>query len=526
MDTDIQKAEDSISATESVVASHLSSDSDTFRQTRIPRRYLSLMRAMSNGESTRKSDTSVQAMDYFDIMILGLTGQGKTTTADKLLIANPTPVDYSLYEEAPTMGSQQVTLEDLSAWFIPNENFSFEQISTRMKNLVFYRRLENPHLEINAAHDSDMYVNQKTVACELFSNETTRVRVLDVPGFFGVVRNANHDISHKVDIDHFNIMGNILQIQVSMAMRFKRILYFLPCRDSLRRPSAALQQELVLMFHCYGRSIFEAMVLVATLGPSSYNKGDPVTMSDEELELSRRNLQDMLRVFLPDNTPNPPIIFISLRDTCEEVLKKVQDAEVAKENLRLELNFFECAHCSMTVGERNGERVACITSDNWSQSILNEHSYCHPYFVPKYTTLQKVTEWISYTLRTITMGEQQNVPDLSAEVCSVCQQTKGTKGCMKLGSKYKDVVIEHVKMKTGTHRLLRQEEEMTAAIPSTAEIEESSGLETLSTEECSDSIDAIHLIGYQEEMQDVHVQRQKVKVDIEPPACYSQASIQ
>ena len=202
------------------------------------------------------SKESIQAMGYYDIMILGLTGLGKTTTAEKLLIANPTRVDYRSIK-GPEMLDK---IQDLSAWCVSDH---LEQNSTRMRNLSLYRSLENPHLEINAAHESGVQLNG-TTECDLFSNETTKVRVLDTPGFLAA-RHRNKTLCLKAQG-----ITNILKIQTAMRMRFKRILYFLPCRDTLQISSLTLQHELQLMYSSFGRSVFNVMVLVATLGPSTY----------------------------------------------------------------------------------------------------------------------------------------------------------------------------------------------------------------------------------------------------------------
>ena len=221
---------------------------------------------------------SIRALDYYDIMILGLTGQGKTTTADKLLIANPERIDYkSRYPEPddqnPRVEKQEVIIQDLFIWHIPKEEDSLKRISTRMKNLAYFRSLPNPHKEVNQSHESKMHVNDRTRSCELLSNETTRLRVLDVPGFLSAVKVVDQQISGittNAMASHLSAMRNILQIQAAMAMKFKRILYFLPCRDTLQLSNAALQQELQIMEYYFGRSIFKKMVLVATLGPTTY----------------------------------------------------------------------------------------------------------------------------------------------------------------------------------------------------------------------------------------------------------------
>ena len=50
---------------------------------------------MSGADTDEHHTTTVQAgigesgINYYDIMVIGNTGQGKSTTADKILIANP-----------------------------------------------------------------------------------------------------------------------------------------------------------------------------------------------------------------------------------------------------------------------------------------------------------------------------------------------------------------------------------------------------------------------------------------------------
>ena len=133
-------------------------------------------------------------------------------------------------------------MKDLNMWLIPSDQSSLERISTRIKNLAFYRCLENPHIEVNNSHQGiGMLVNERTLKCELFSNETTGLRVLDVPGFFGAmtaeqVQAATPDSfsrrSTSLVLDthstHLRIMRSILHIQTVMKMRFRRISLLSP----------------------------------------------------------------------------------------------------------------------------------------------------------------------------------------------------------------------------------------------------------------------------------------------------------
>lgn len=58
-------------------------------------------------------------IDYYDIMIIGKTGMGKSTTADKLLVANLDGLDYrgAEYSE-PVTEEGRMNVEDLSIWLL------------------------------------------------------------------------------------------------------------------------------------------------------------------------------------------------------------------------------------------------------------------------------------------------------------------------------------------------------------------------------------------------------------------------
>ena len=412
-------------------------------------------------------ETSIKLMNYYDIMILGLTGQGKSTTADKLLIANPTGCNYRQdppieYPELTPVG-QQMNMEDLSMWHSDGELDSVERLSTRLKNLVFFRKLDDPHSHVNGYRAAGMLVCMKTLGCELLSNETSRMRILDVPGFFGEVSAEQLQacsvpgapslmLAQNATSSHLGIMRNILHIQAMMSMKFRRILYFLPCRGRLERTNAALQQELQLMVHYFGRSIFETMVIVATLPDVVYDTmpaGFDVKFPTAKLEDTRRCFQEALRSFLNDDVPSPPVIFVSLTESCESILEKVKATDVTRDGLQLQLSPSVCARCSMKIGSLNGDRVAGTFGRDWSQSILYNHSLCHPILVPKYTQLQKFKEGVAYAVKTILNRDEWNWPDFSVEICPSCKQPSGAQGCMKIDQEYSlkegapPIIVDH-----------------------------------------------------------------------------------
>ena len=66
--------------------------------------------------ATGGSSSSTQQegiIDYNDIMIIDKTGMGKTTTADKLLVANPDRCDYQGADHSePVVESEHVRADD------------------------------------------------------------------------------------------------------------------------------------------------------------------------------------------------------------------------------------------------------------------------------------------------------------------------------------------------------------------------------------------------------------------------------
>ena len=403
------------------------------------------------------ADTSIRDMDYFDIMVIGKTGQGKSTTADKLLIANPERIDYT---ETKIVGDNQ-TMQDLLIWWLPDDPDAQERITTRLGNLVHYRTSEAPHVSVTNAHAScpvkgqpGMAVNRRTLKCELFSNETTKVRILDVPGFFSAIprdvittKSPAAATANQADL---GTMRRIIRIQTIMQMRFKRILYFLPNRDTLELSDSAFQQELQLMYTHFGRAIFEVMVLVATLGPTTYKivpESSPVEMPVEELDQTRSVFQEALRAFLPEDTPSPPIIFISLRETCESILQKVKSARVFNDSLQLEFSSSVCARCGMTIGIHTGEKTVCTYGEDWSEAVDYGESHCHPILVPKYSPVEKFRKRVAAAVKGVLVKRQWRWPELDDEICHFCQLEPGSKGCKAIKSKVNwqgtEIAVDH-----------------------------------------------------------------------------------
>ena len=399
-------------------------------------------------------------MDYYDIMIIGRTGMGKSTTADKLIIANPDHLNYAGEQhQDEIMEGEQLKMSGLGVWLISDAEDEIERVSTHLKNLVFYRSLDNPHKYVNFLYKR---AEMATMKLQLISNETTKVRVLDVPGFFGKEMSTKDDQStgEKVTKTGLSIMRKILRVQSTMRMKFRRIIYFIPERGPLERSHKVLQMELEQMVHYFGKSIFECMVLVATVNPDIYQYLPPdiVPFSDDAKQSTRKIFQAVLTEVLPKDVvfpyDKPPIVFLSMNDSCEDVMKKIEDAPVVCDELKLAFDHRTCIRCGLKAKilkykDDKERRVACYAGQDPTVAIPYEESHCHPLIISKHWTITKIVGGIAHFVtarRFIDRGWWPDFHNPDDEICIACRRVLGVPGepgCTKVGNRYKGQLVDH-----------------------------------------------------------------------------------
>ena len=329
---------------------------------------------------------------------------GKSTTVDKLLIANSTGRQCSDEGTIPDYRNGTLKCGDMTMWLVSERKNETgietrreegtESVSLRLKNLVFFRALEDPHKEINNSCETDMAIYKSTYQCELLSNESTKIRVLelDVPGFFGEdAAGYEMDVEERaktVTRTDLSIMRKILHIKNANHLDFNRIV---PDKGSLKRTSQNLKMEIGIMEKYFGRSIFNSMVVVATFPSDVYeaiSEGTLLSFPEKSFKETRVHFQEAMRSVLgSDDVPEPPIIFISLHDTCEKVLHKVQEAKVPQDRLQLAFSRLVCSRCGIkTKFEGQGLEMGVSSHEEWCEVPLDETT-CHPVIIPKYSNL-------------------------------------------------------------------------------------------------------------------------------------------
>ena len=398
-------------------------------------------------------------VNYFDIMILGLSGMGKSTTADKLLMANPTGRNYLDGQQSGCGLDEKegrVKADDISMWILSEkQQYEEERVRTRVKNLVFYRSLSDALKEVNDARDSEMNAFAATTECELLSNDTTEIRVLDVPGFFhnDILSQAEVPVATaQIESSNLELMRKILHIQAALRMNFRRLLYFLPMCGALKRKNPVLLSELKWITHFFGRSIFDSMVLVSTVSTHiSLNEG----MGDEEkcpqsvLDKSQAIFHEAMQDLFPQAGGEapfkcPPIVFIAMTDSCERVLQKVQDAKVRNEDgLKLKVDRNTCVDCGMKTKLAHGKGVACYFNIECEEMPYSD-SKCHPLLVPKFSSRIRYGFLRIFRRRAVLKGE----------ICIACKKGPNSAGCMKVGTvlnrrSKRNITVDHNNEMTG-----------------------------------------------------------------------------
>ena len=297
---------------------------------------------------------------YYTVALLGTTGQGKSTTGNKLLCID---------------GSSRST--KIKEWTCETDPLFLKKTDVSKGETLSFIAGDSPHSITNQG--------------QMLSNEDTYVRVFDFKG----LRAANPDQNFTAEQVNAGIMDYLFEAQSRLDVRFDRILYFLPFRGRQTQIDSYFRDEMNSLFHCFGDDIFRIMVIAATQ-QKDYQEIEDTPEMLEELCVKVKSVLNKVT-----KAPCPPIIYLPLSISCEELLHRVKTGSAVG---YLHLRRKNCTKC-------------CGSSDS---------PLCHPMMVYP----SKLSKGLMHVVDKIT--ERLFYAD---QICVDCRKSFGARGCTLIGEK-------------------------------------------------------------------------------------------
>lgn len=357
--------------------------------------------------------------EYYDIIIAGKSGQGKSTTGNKIL---------SVEEES----GEKI------------RPFTFHNLLSESLTTTRFHVWDETSDKIKAR---PQFIDQ----CKLLANEHSRIRVLDVPAFSVPVEQlecTETKAPSTVEAANLQVIRWMVRVQAVMNLKIRRFVYFLPNRGPLEiAGNSELLDELKLLHHYFGRDVFDNMVVVATHN----RKNQEVGMDDSEIMATKQRLCNFIRESIvalnsevSSEFPCPPVIYIAIDAEGKSILDSITSAKVINDDiLPITVQDDICIQCGekMVLSKAGDENLITGIRGSSGEIIPYEKSLCHPKFCKKYSTLSQIVGGLGHiaTFGIPMMFEkftgQKTWPWFTnfEEICPVCKKPPGFGGCYSVG---------------------------------------------------------------------------------------------
>lgn len=263
----------------------------------------------------------------------------------------------------------------------------------------------------------------ETTMPRLISNENAMRRVLDTPGFSQTGSELPTIQANR------EVIRQIVYIQSQYMLKFRYVVYFLPYQGLPPRGDHVLIDEIAILHHYFGESIWKCLVFVIT-APPEYQDAFSSSVGEGKWQASVQLVvtEALHSVWMKYNCNksgfgSPKLIYLSEEETYVDTISKICDHEACTEKVGgLQLRSDQCTKCSARIElncELNGE-VAMGIPITATLKDGTTTSKCHP----------QCTKYVR---------------KLWQRFCIACRSIKykETEGCCKVGSLHDGIEVNH-----------------------------------------------------------------------------------